>query len=79
MGRSWQHSKSRGREQSVFCGYCGRRVPKYKTVAIFKGLRINDPVIKSEMGLRQGLSLMQSKIYVCPGCARARGVQKKRY
>ena len=74
--RGWHHTKTRGRETLVTCGYCGRRVPKYKTFPVVKGFRITDPMLKKELG-RQ-LSFMQSKIYACPGCARHRNIVRKK-
>ena len=78
--RGWHHTKSRGREGTTNCGFCGRRVPKYKTFPIVKGFKITDPVLKKELGYtgRYGLTLMQNKVYACPACARHRNIVRKK-
>jgi ribosomal protein S26 len=78
--RGWQHTKTRGRESMVICGFCGRKVPKYKTFPTFKGFRISDPLLKKEFGMmgRRGLSLSSSKVYACPACARHRNIVRKK-
>lgn len=78
--RGWKHAKGRGRETTVTCGYCGRIVPKYKTFSVVKGIRIGDPALRREIGFqgRYGLSLMQSKIYACPACARHRNIVRRK-
>jgi len=78
--RGWHHTKTRGREHYINCGFCGKRVPKYKTFPVVKGFRINDPMLKKELGFhsRYGFSLMQSKFYACPSCARHRNIVRKK-
>jgi ribosomal protein S26 len=78
--RGWNHTRTRGKESTVTCGFCGRKVPKYKTFATFKGFRLNDPVIKASLGqkARGGLNLMSSKVLACPACARHRNIVRKR-
>ena len=78
--RGWQHTKTRGKEGTVTCGFCGRRVAKYKTFPTFKGFTLNDPVIRAELGAqgRRGMSLMNTKVYACPACARHRNIVKKK-
>jgi len=78
--RGWKHSKGRGRETQVTCGFCGKRVPKYKTFSVVKGLRISDPGIRQGMGGqgRFGMSFLQSKIYACPACARHRNIVRRK-
>lgn len=78
--RGWHHTKTRGKESLVICGFCGRKVPKYKTFSVFKGFRITDPLLRKELGSRdrRGLSLSMSKIHACPACARHRNIVKKR-
>lgn len=73
--RGYSHTKSRGSESNVDCGYCGRKVPRWKTFVSYKGLRINDPIIIKQMDPRQ-ISMSQIKIYACPSCARHRGIVK---
>jgi ribosomal protein S26 len=77
--RGWSHTKSRGRENTVNCGFCGKLVPRYKTFPIVKGIRINDPMLRGMPGWGiHGLNMMQSKIYACPACARHRSIVRKR-
>jgi len=78
--RGWHHTKTRGKESLVTCGFCGRRVPKYKTFPVFRGFRITDPLLKRELGSRsrRGISLSSSKIYACPACARHRNIVRKK-
>lgn len=74
--RGWHHTKTRGRESLTICGFCGRRVPKYKTFPVMRGFRITDPILRKELG-RQ-VSFMQNKIYACPACARHRNIVRKK-
>ena len=81
--RKYQHTQSRGHEQLVICGYCGKRVPRYKTFLKFRGFRITDPSILREVD-RNDIHMSTHKMYVCPKCARfykvvqrGRSVQKK--
>ena len=81
--RKYAHTKTRGHEGVVSCGYCGRQVPRYKTFTIFKGFRITDPVILQAIDKRQ-MHMFSRKLYVCPSCARfhrivqrGKSVQKK--
>ena len=78
--RGWSHTKTRGKEGTVTCGFCGRRVAKYKTFPTVKGFSINDPVIRAEVGARgrRGLNLLSSKVYACPACARHRNIVRKK-
>lgn len=78
--RGWSHTKNRGREGTITCGFCGKRVPKYKTFPVIKGFSINDPVLRRELGsrARQGLMLSTNKMYACPACARHRNIVKKK-
>ena len=77
--RGWQHTKSRGREGTIPCGFCGRMVPKYKTFSVTKGFSLTDPIIKQELGIHgRGLQLFQNTIRACPACARHRGIVRKK-
>jgi len=78
--RGWSHTKNRGREGTITCSFCGKRVPKYKTFPVIKGFSINDPVLKKELGARarDGLMLSTSKMHACPACARHRNIVKKK-
>jgi len=78
--RGWHHGKSRGSERSIFCSYCGRAVPKYKTFSVMKEVSIRDPMIKQELGIRGhfGLPIFHNKMYACPACARHRNIVRKK-
>jgi len=74
--RGWHHTKTRGKETMVTCGFCGRKVPKYKTFVVYRGFSISDPSLRKELGRRR-FSLSSTKIHACPGCARHRKIVKK--
>jgi small subunit ribosomal protein S26e len=81
--RHYQHTKSRGHETNVTCGYCGRLVPRYKTFIKYRGFRITDPSILQQVDSRY-IHMSKQKMYVCPSCARyhkivqrGKSVQKK--
>jgi ribosomal protein S26 len=74
--RGWHHTKTRGRETLVTCGFCGRKVPKYKTFAVYRGFSISDPSLRKELGRRRYSSHM--KFYACPSCARHRRIIKRK-
>ncbi|MCK4714180.1 MAG: hypothetical protein KAT35_01280 [Candidatus Aenigmarchaeota archaeon] len=80
--RGWKHGQGRGRETLVNCTYCGRRVPKYKTFSEVRGFRITDPLLKEELGGQKGsrrpISLMSTKMYACPACARHRHIVRRK-
>lgn len=67
--RKYAHTKSRGHEGLVVCGYCGRQVPRYKTFVKFRGFRITDPTVLQQVDRTQ-IHMFSRKIYVCPSCAR---------
>ncbi|MFH0832597.1 MAG: hypothetical protein V1900_02685 [Candidatus Aenigmatarchaeota archaeon] len=73
--RGYHHTKSKGHESTVTCGFCGRSVPRWKTIASYRGFRINDPVLNKQMDRRM-MSMFQRKLYACPSCARHRGIIK---
>ena len=73
--RGYHHTKSKGRESSVTCGFCGKKVPRWKAFTQFRGFRISDPVLRKQLDHRQ-VSMFQRKTYVCPSCARFRGIVK---
>ena len=74
--RGWHHTKTRGRESTVTCGFCGRKVPKYKAFSVGRGFRITDPVVRKELG--RNTFFAQRKMYACPGCARHRYIVRKK-
>jgi ribosomal protein S26 len=73
--RQYLHTKRRGREGFVKCGFCGRRVPRWKAFTKFKGFRISDPVLRKQVP-RHRMHMFKQKMYVCPSCARFRKVVK---
>ncbi len=78
--RGWKHGKGRGKESTVTCTFCGTTVPKYKTFSVVRGFRITDPLLKEELGSQRGrpISLMSTKQYACPGCARHRHIVRRK-
>jgi len=75
--RGYEHTKGRGKETTVTCGFCGRQAPKYKCIPVFKGFRINDPLVRKELG-NKGMGFTSSKVYACPACSRHRKITKKK-
>jgi small subunit ribosomal protein S26e len=71
--RTYKHTSGRGGEQYVTCEYCGKKVPRFKALTQERGFRISDPVVKKQIDRRQ-VSTISNKIYVCPSCARHRGI-----
>ncbi|HIQ49723.1 MAG TPA: hypothetical protein EYH56_00850 [Nanoarchaeota archaeon] len=74
--RKYEHTKRRGRESTVLCGFCGKKVPRYKTIVTYRGFRITDPLILQSVDKRM-VHLFKQKIYVCPSCARFHGIVQK--
>jgi len=74
--RGWKSSQSRGHQPTVECGFCGRKVPRYKTFVTYRGFHISDPVLRRELD-RQQISGSSQKIYACPQCARHRSIVQK--
>ncbi len=60
---------ARGRDTTVSCDYCGRRIPRSRSFTKFK------PVIG---GVKTGRRYYRpmNKLYLCYRCARKRGVLK---
>jgi ribosomal protein S26 len=74
--RKYQHTKTRGHESTVNCGYCGKKVPRYKTFTKFRGFRITDPAILQAVD-RSHMHFFQQKLQVCPSCARHHKIVQK--
>ena len=72
--RSYLHTKARGRETPIYCGICGRLVPRYKTFPMKRGFILNDPVIFQNVDKKYIHVLPKRKIRLCPSCARFHGV-----
>jgi small subunit ribosomal protein S26e len=72
--RGWHHTVKRGKETTITCSFCGRQVPKYKTFVVYKGFKINDPLLKTS---KRGL-LSSVKMYACPSCARFHRIVRKK-
>lgn len=70
--RGWSHTKRRGHETNVNCGFCGRIVPKFRTFPVTRGFSIRDPALRKEIGSE--LPFLTNKIYACPSCARHRSI-----
>ncbi|MBI2578180.1 MAG: hypothetical protein HYW26_00560 [Candidatus Aenigmarchaeota archaeon] len=73
--RGYHHTKSKGHESTVSCGYCSKSVPRWKTISVIKSFRITDPVLRKQID-RRFVSTFGRKMYVCPSCARFRGIVK---
>ncbi|QQG40281.1 MAG: hypothetical protein HYS81_02635 [Candidatus Aenigmatarchaeota archaeon] len=76
--RGYHHTKSRGAESNVICSFCGRTVPRYKTITQSRGFRLNDPAIMQAMDDRRFIHTFARKEYACPSCARGMKIVKKR-
>ena len=74
--RKYEHTKRRGRESTVLCGFCVRKVPRYKTITAYRGFRITDPGILKDVDRRM-VHFFRQKIYVCPSCARFHGIVQR--
>jgi len=70
--RIYKHSSTRGKEKNVICGFCGKLVPRYKTIPVYRSFGINDPVLRKEIKVMP----LKRKVYVCPSCARHRRIVK---
>jgi small subunit ribosomal protein S26e len=73
--RKYAHTKARGSETTVTCGVCRREVPRYKTFVVTKGFKITDPLLLQQVDKRF-IHLMNTKIRLCPSCARFWGISK---
>ena len=73
--RTYAHTKRRGKEGFVKCGFCGKSVPRWKAFIKHKGFRISDPVLRKQVK-RYNVHMFSRKMYVCPSCARFRKVVK---
>lgn len=71
--RTYKHTKRRGRERNVQCEFCKKRVPRYKAFIIIKKFGVSDPLIRKQIDKRF-ISVLKRKLYVCPACARFRGI-----
>ncbi|NOQ38663.1 hypothetical protein GQ472_07315 [archaeon] len=75
--RGHSQTSSRGHQPTVFCTYCGRKVPKHKCFVQYSGFHITDPVLRKEIDRKQ-VSAGTNKMYACPACARHRGIIMKK-
>lgn len=75
--RGHHQTTGRGHQPTVFCGFCGRKVPRHKTFVTYRGFRITDPLLKRELS-QQDISTTTEKVYACPACARHRKIVQKR-
>jgi len=67
--RVYKHRAPRGKERNVICEYCKRLVPRFKAIPLYKRTIFSDPLLKDVKVLG-----MKRKIYICPACARFRGL-----
>lgn len=74
--RKYHHTKTRGRESLVNCGFCGKKVPRYKTFTATRGFRITDPAILQQVD-RKNIHMFSRKLYACPSCARFHSIVKR--
>lgn len=70
------HSTGRGHQSTVTCGFCGKKVPRYKCFIVFRGFNMESMIVK-EIGSKNIIST-RTKVYVCPACARGRGIVQKK-
>lgn len=70
------HSTGRGHQTTIVCGFCGKIVPRYKCFILFRGFNLESAIVK-EIGSRNIVS-NRTKVYVCPACARGRGIVQKK-
>ncbi|NOQ55375.1 MAG: hypothetical protein GQ477_01070 [Nanohaloarchaea archaeon] len=75
--RGHSQTSARGHQPTVFCSYCGRKVPRHKCFIQYSGFHITDPVLRKEISRNQ-VSAGTNKMYACPACARHRGIIMKR-
>jgi len=71
--RTYKHTKSKGHEANVTCSFCGKKVPKWKALPAQRAFSIKDPILKKQLD-RRFMSIFARKDYVCPSCARFRGI-----
>ncbi len=70
--RTYEHTKSRGHEKMVRCAFCGKLVPRYKAIVIKRGFKLDKAILQSVD--KRFVSQFERKMYVCPSCARFRGI-----
>ena len=73
--RTYSHTKSRGKERRVRCSFCGKNVPRWKALTKYRSFRINDPVVRKQVG-RYRIHTSGQKMFVCLACARHRKIMK---
>ncbi len=75
--RGHKQSTSRGHQSTVFCNFCGRKLPRHKALVTRRGFRITDPLLKRELD-RSQYGFSSEKQYACPACARHRGIVQRK-
>lgn len=70
--RVYKHSRDKGKEKYIICGYCGKMVPKWKTFPVYRKFNISN----AKKDMKMIVSTYTRKIYACPSCARFRGIVK---
>ena len=56
------------------CEFCGKKVPRFKAIPIERKMRLPKDVMNAID--RRFMSSFGRKAYVCPSCARHRGIIK---
>ncbi|MFB6075660.1 MAG: hypothetical protein ABEK17_00810 [Candidatus Aenigmatarchaeota archaeon] len=74
--RTYKQGKSKGHQQRVRCGFCGKKVPRFKAFTTYSGFSITDPTIRKQVDDKH-IHTAKKKQYVCPSCARHRGIVEK--
>lgn len=75
--REHHQTRARGHQATVFCSFCGRKVPRHKCFISHRGFNITDTALRREIDLRN-VSGSFLKQYACPACARHRGIVQKK-
>ncbi len=70
--REYKQSSSRGKDYTIRCDGCGKKVPRFKTFVSYRGFRL-DPELERAIG-RKNIHTFTQKMYYCPKCARNLGI-----
>ena len=73
--RKYHHTKSKGKESTVVCAFCGKQVPRWKAIPVVRSFRLTDAALRKQFDRKQ-MSTFGRKSYACPSCARYRGIIK---
>ncbi|MDI9646041.1 MAG: hypothetical protein QFX40_05040 [Archaeoglobales archaeon] len=70
--REYKRSKARGKDYMIRCDGCGRKVPRFKTFAVYRGFKLDYDIIK--LVGEKNVHLTNQKMHYCPKCARSLGI-----